>query len=190
MNKRIALLGLIAVAMIAHGSASAAPLPTEGVLRAQLRSVVWPDDIVRLSDEYLRRFPKGPVAADAARRSGRAALARNVLQTQDVQLFRTAFVAVARVPALRRDVERAALADAEAALRIAHALHKGPDAPADADRYVGWLQFASSLGNGEASYELALHYRRSAQMPPASRYEARAVEQGFQPPPALDHVRK
>jgi hypothetical protein len=46
------------------------------------------------------------------------------------------------------------------------------------------------LGDEKANYELALHYRREAQPVLAAQYEARAVELGFTPPRALDHVRK
>ena len=52
------------------------------------------------------------------------------------------------------------------------------------------MQYASELGNGIASYELALHYRRTKQPQPAARWEARARELGYTPPTALEHTRK
>jgi hypothetical protein len=52
------------------------------------------------------------------------------------------------------------------------------------------LQYASALGNGIASYDLALHYRRVQQPQLASQFEARARELGYTPPPSLDNVRK
>ena len=61
---------------------------------------------------------------------------------------------------------------------------------AAAARHVGWLQFAARLGSDEAACALALHYRRDAQPLRAARREARAIELGFQPPPALDHRRR
>jgi hypothetical protein len=47
-----------------------------------------------------------------------------------------------------------------------------------------------ALGNGIASYELALHYRAYAQPLLAAQFEARARELGYVPPPTLDNVRK
>ena len=57
-------------------------------------------------------------------------------------------------------------------------------------RYEGWLQFAVALGNGIASYELALHFRSTGQPLLASQFEARARDLGYTPPPDLDNVRK
>jgi hypothetical protein len=55
---------------------------------------------------------------------------------------------------------------------------------------VGWLQLASLLGDDRASYELALHFRRTDQLVLAARYEAVALALGYQPAAGLDHVRK
>jgi hypothetical protein len=52
------------------------------------------------------------------------------------------------------------------------------------------MQYAAELGNGIASYELALHYRRLDQPQPAARWESRARELGYNPPPSLEHYRK
>ena len=52
------------------------------------------------------------------------------------------------------------------------------------------MQFAAELGNGIASYELALHFRRRNQPQPAARWEARARELGYTPPASLEHYRK
>jgi hypothetical protein len=57
-------------------------------------------------------------------------------------------------------------------------------------RFEGWLQYAVALGNGIASYELAVHYRALGQPLLASQFEARARELGYTPPPDLDNVRK
>ena len=57
-------------------------------------------------------------------------------------------------------------------------------------RYVGWMQYAAALGHAEASYELAVWYRKSSLPALAAPYEARAEELGFKPPPTLDHIRK
>ena len=47
-----------------------------------------------------------------------------------------------------------------------------------------------ALGNGIASYELALHFRNTGQPLLAAQFEARARELGYTPPPDLDNVRK
>ena len=52
------------------------------------------------------------------------------------------------------------------------------------------MQYAAALGNAEASYELAVYYRKASLPALAAPYEARAEELGFKAPPALDHVRK
>ena len=57
-------------------------------------------------------------------------------------------------------------------------------------RYEGWMQYAAALGNGIASYRLALYYRRQAQPQLASQYEALARSLGYTPPPSLDNQRK
>jgi hypothetical protein len=44
--------------------------------------------------------------------------------------------------------------------------------------------------NGIASYELALHYRRTGKALLAAQFESRAQERGYTPPPSLDHFRK
>ncbi len=60
----------------------------------------------------------------------------------------------------------------------------------DPNRFEGWMQFASALGNGIASYELALYYRGQDQPLLAAQFESRARELGYTPPPTLDHYRK
>jgi hypothetical protein len=52
------------------------------------------------------------------------------------------------------------------------------------------MQLSAGLGNGIASYELALHYRRTGQALLAAQFESRARELGYTPPPSLDHFRK
>jgi TPR repeat protein len=69
-------------------------------------------------------------------------------------------------------------------------LHGEQGVTSDLNRYAGWLQYATMLGNRDASYELAVHYRRQDQPVLASLYETRAIEMGYNPPRWLDHVRK
>lgn len=189
MLKNVVALCLAAAA-VCTVPARAAEQTSEDTLRVRLQSAVWPADIVRLSGEYRSRFPQSDFRASADALGYRAAEAMRALESKDVRLFRSAFTTPPETASLREDLRRAALADSQAALRIAHAHRDGAGLPADPNRYVGWLQYAANLGNDEASYELAVHYRRNAQIPLASLYEARAVELGYVLPRELDHFRK
>ena len=169
--------------------ALSAPLPAEAALRQDLQDARWPADIVRASERYIASYPQGPSAAaarsmlDLARQSVRA-LDRNV------RLYRGDFQESASAAA-NDDMRKAALADREAALHVAHMIRDHESGVVyDVNRYVGWLQFASALGSGPASYELAVHYRKADQPALASPYELRAEELGFKAPPSLDNVRK
>lgn len=168
-------------------SAASAQGAGEAALRGQLNEATWPAEIVRLAEDYLQRFPAGPAAAQARLLHDRAGQAAQAIARSEVKLYRGAFEPPHATPDTRRELRRAALGDPDAAWRIARA---SPHDGGDDHRYVGWLQFAAMLGSDGASYELALHYRRRGQPALAARYEARAIELGFTPPPALDHVRK
>lgn len=173
------------------GAAAQGSVEGEGALRQELQQAVWPADIVRLADQYLTRYPSGAWAGDASALRERAGLTAVVLKRNDVRLYRTAFQHTDADEAVHEDLRRAALGDAPAAVRLARRYQRGDGGlPQDANRYVGWLQYASMLGDERASYELALHFRRDAQPVLAAKYEARAVELGFTPPRDLDHIRK
>jgi hypothetical protein len=185
-----AVLGLSLVFGAALAATPAAA-DTEGELRQELQQAVWPADIVRLADQYLSRYPASDWAGSASALRERAGVTMVVLRRNDVRLFRSAFRPATDATAVQDDLRRAALGDSGAAVRIAH-LHVRGDAgmAQDMNRYVGWLQYASMLGDDRASYELALHFRRESQPVLAAKYEARAVELGFTPPRDLDHIRK
>ncbi|MBX3604904.1 MAG: hypothetical protein KF788_06520 [Piscinibacter sp.] len=189
MFRRVIAAAGLCSAMLA-GSVTAAPDP-EALLREEVLAATWPADIVRLAGDYRRRFPRAPGAGDVAARGAAAARARAALETKDVNLPRDAFVAAAALPALRADAERALLADAAAAGRIAHAYRDGgADVAAEPLRYLAWLHYAAALGGPEANYELSRHYRDQGQMPMAAKYQSRAVELGVVLPRELDSVRK
>jgi hypothetical protein len=175
--------------MLLAGIAAAAP-DSEASLREQVLSATWPDDVVRLASDYRYRFPRGASADVVAARGKSAARARQALASKDVNLSRNAFAAAAGAPALRADAERALLADADAALRIAQAYRDGQNAQAEPGVFVGWLHYAAALDGPEANYALSLHYRQQGQMAMAAKYQSRAVELGFVLPRELDSVRK
>jgi len=48
-----------------------------------------------------------------------------------------------------------------------------------------WLRFAAELGNGIASWELAEIYNHGGQLGDAVRFEKKALDLGYRPPPRL-----
>jgi hypothetical protein len=170
---------LLPLAVSAAASTEAAPEPA---LRAAAEQALWPADIVRAADRYLAAHPGSPAAAEIAASRERAAAAAEVVARRDLAIYRTAFLPTDAGQA--GELRRAALGDREAALRLARA------AAGTEPRRIGWLQYAAALGHDGASYELALHYRRTGQPLLAARYEAHALALGWRPAASLDHVRK
>jgi hypothetical protein len=110
-----------------------------------------------------------------------------ILRRNDVKLFRSAFQPGSGTAA--DELLKAGRGDKDAAARLGRA-HGRASPQFDVGRYEGWMQYAAALGNGIASYELALHYRRVEQPLLAAQFEARARELGYTPPPSLDNSRK
>ena len=179
------------VAYAAPTSDTPSRLVTSGASESALHDAVlralWPADIVQRSDDYLRRYPDNPSAADVLAQRQRAAVAAGFLRRSDVELFRAAFVPQSPDGSDVDDLRRAALGDADAAFRLAQ---QPPVLDAVSRRRVGWLQYAALLGNDRAAYALSLYYRRASQPSLAAQFETRAVALGFQPPVGLDHARK
>lgn len=158
----------------------------------RLSTVAWPAEVVQLADAFLKAHPDSKRASGALVARNGAAEALRLLQRGDVRLFKSAFQMPAGIEDdQRRDLLRAGRGDKDAAARMAR-LQKARNAglPNWINRYEGWLQLAAALGNGIASYELALHYRAQDRPLLASQWESRARELGYTPPPTLDNVRK
>lgn len=165
----------------------AADVDSEPALLATFQQAVWPGDIVRSAEAYLRRYPDSPEAARVESARARAAESWKLVRSNEVSLYRAAFAY--DDDEIAQQLREAALGDRRAAVRLAHA--QSPDADSrSALRYVGWLQYAALLGDERASYELALYFRRTDQPLLAARYEAHAVALGYEPLAALDHSRK
>lgn len=158
---------------------------------AELEAGLWPADVLRMAEEYLRRYPHSPrIGSVQVSREG-AGEAVRALRGSEVRLYRSAFQPKTAQPLWLAEWRKAARGDKDAAARIARAYLNGAgDIAPDSNRYEGWLQYAAALGNGIASYELAVWYRRQGQPVPAAQYEARSRELGYTPPPTLDHYRK
>ncbi len=164
----------------------------EKTLWKQVEDSAWPSDVIKLCDSYLKQYPQSKLAPAATVAREGAGDAAKAMQRNDVRLYRSAFNGKSEMPASWwRDIRKAARGDKDAAARLAHMYKNGEDGLSqDMNRYEGWLQFSSALGNGIASYELALFYRNQDQPLLAAQYETRARELGYTPPPTLDHYRK
>ena len=87
----------------------------------------------------------------------------------------------------RVDQQSALAGDKDAAVRVARMFQRGTNGvPRDERRMVQWLRRASDLKHGSASYELYLYYLERGLDREALRYEKRALDQGYTPPPRLD----
>ena len=189
---RSAWAGLLVAALGASAPAYAVPAvpQDEPALAVAWQGALWPADIALLAGEYLRLYGHSAQAAGIARIRDAAQRTADLLRTQDVRLYRTAFEAGHGAAASLlssddlEDRRRAALGDAEAAWRQSQLW------PAGHARRLGWLHLAELLGNGRAAYELALHYRRDDRPLLAARHEAQAQALGYLQPYALDHARK
>jgi hypothetical protein len=163
----------------------------EEVELKKLEQLAWPNDVVQLAEMFLEVRPQSRFAAgvQVARDGARSAV--KALKRNDVRLYRAAFAVSDEMPAeQRQDVLRCGRGDKDAAARMAERFRSFGSSSATQSRYEGWLQFAVALGNGIASYELALHFRGTGQPLRASQFESRARDLGYTPPPDLDNVRK
>jgi hypothetical protein len=154
---------------------------------SQLEAAFWPGDVARLAEDFLTHHARSRLAGSAqvAREGAREAAV--ILRRNDVKLFRSAFQPGGVVAA--DELLKAGRGDKDAAARLGRAHGRGSQL-LDVGRFEGWMQYAAALGNGIASYELALHYRRVEQPLQAAQFEARARELGYTPPPSLDNSRK
>ena len=138
-----------------------------------------------------QRYPASRLIGGAQVAREGAADAVKALRSNEVKLYRSAFQPKTTVARWLAEWHKAARGDKDAAARIARAHLRGDgDIAADQNRYEGWLQYAAALGNGIASYELAVFYRRQGQPTPAAQYETRARDLGYTPPTSLDNQRK
>jgi hypothetical protein len=157
----------------------------------ELDANLWPADIVKLAESFLQKFPASRLVGGAQVAREGASDGAKALRSSEVKLYRSAFQPRTTAERWLAEWHKAARGDKDAAARIARAHLRGDgDIAADPNRYEGWLQYAAALGNGIASYELAVYYRRQGQPTPAAQYETRARDLGYTPPLSLDNQRK
>lgn len=186
--------GRFRLAARADAGAPGAPTFTaeaEAKLWAELQQLSWPADIFRVAGDFIGRFPDSQLRGSAEVSREGARQAAEALANRDVRLYRSAFQPNTELALVIDDIRKAARGDKDAAARIARMYERGQNGlPVDQNRYEGWMQFASALGNGIACYELALYYRRFRQPMLAGQFEARSRELGYTAPRALDNLRK
>ena len=157
---------------------------------AKLEAALWPPDVAKLGAEFLKTHPDSKLAGSAQVARDGAQEAAQILRRNDVRLYRSAFQLGPDLAAERAgDVVKAGRGDKDAAARLGRTYSRD-SSRFDTSRFEGWMQYAAALGNGIASYDLALHYRRTDQPLLASQFEARARDLGYTPPPSLDNTRK
>lgn len=183
---------VVALACVAGGVSAGPTTAVDGevALRQSMQQAMWPADIARLSGDYLKLYPRGSAVETARALHVRANETVRVLSHNDVRLYKNAFMPGAVPQEVSVEIRKAALGDQAAAIRLAHQYRLTDRSPRGISRYVGWLQFAATLGSEEAAYELAVYFRQSDQPALAAQYEARAVALGYKLPTVLDHIRK
>jgi hypothetical protein len=189
----------VRVATPAPSPVAAAPEPglpvrNEAADLAALDAALLPREVFNLASEFLKNHPRSRLAGSATVARLGAEEARSRLALPEVTLTAAAFERPGNATAeLLSELAKAARGDKDAAARIGRSF-----APSElfgmtrtnTTRYEGWMRYATALGNGIASYELALFYRRNGQPLYAAQYEARARALGYTPPPSLDQSRK
>jgi hypothetical protein len=175
--------------------------PTEAGDWRKLEAALWPAEVARLAADYLKAWPESRLAGSAQVARDGANDAAQILRRNDVRLYRGAFQGGTELPPDRAaDLAKAGRGDKDAAARLGRWYSRQTSSAGgygnsygssnDNSRYEGWMQYAAALGNGIASYDLALYYRKADQPLLAAQYEARARDLGYTPPPSLDNSRK
>jgi hypothetical protein len=184
---------ILALSAVIHAPSSMAAdlgAPEQAINQAMVEAI-WPADMAKAAAQYEAAYPHGAQIeeAHALRRKAEASMLR--LMRSDIMVYRSTVMDAASDKAQAPLVRLAMLGDGDAALKLAHQAAKPASGRyAASGRYVGWLQWATSVGNEKAAYELALHFRAQGQPLYASQYEAKAVALGYVPPPVLDHSRR
>ncbi|MCK9381107.1 MAG: caspase family protein [Sulfuritalea sp.] len=143
-----------------------------------------PARLIRLCEEFERDFPGSEFSQQI---KVNIIGARQALESQrSAGLSSDLFDEPAGDKGYRDDLIKALRGDKDAAHRIAIAYRDGTSGVvANPRRTEQWLRFAAELGNGIASWELSEIYNQSGQVGDAARFEKKALDLGYRPPPRL-----
>lgn len=143
-----------------------------------------PSRLIRLCEEFERDFPGSEFSQQLNVSIAGAREARD--SQRAAGLTGDLFEEVTGDKGYRDDLIKSLRGDKDAAHRIAIAYRDGSSGvAANPRRTEQWLRFAAELGNGIASWELAELYNQSGQVGDAARFEKKALDLGYRPPPRL-----
>lgn len=150
----------------------------------EIQTALRPASLIVLCEQFERDFP----ASQFTHQVGVvAASARQALEIQrSAGLSGDFFEDAVGDSAYRENLRKAVRGDKDAAYGIALAYKTGT-AGVDASlrRMEQWLHFSAELGSGVASWELAEIYNRDGFIADVARFEKKALDLGYQPPPRL-----
>lgn len=149
-----------------------------------LQHTLKPAAVLKACEDFERDFPHSRYGA--ALRDIQAGAENALAAQRTARLASDALEEEAGDADYRAQLGQALRGDGNAAHRIAAMYDSGSNGlPQHPRRQEQWLQFAAELGSAAASWHLAAILNRAGQWSDAAKYEQRATDQGYQPPPRL-----
>jgi len=149
-----------------------------------IQTTLRPARLIRLCEDFERDFPASEFSQQIR------VIIAGARQAADSQrsagLSSDLFEESVGDKGYRDDLVKALRGDKDSAHRIAVSYREGSaGVAANPRRTEQWLRFAAELGNGIASWELSEIYNHSGQLGDAVRFEKKALDLGYRPPPRL-----
>ena len=145
-----------------------------------------PKLLVRLCREFKRDYPGAkytPEVEKILRGAQRALRSQLAAELADDTLE-----ILAEETHVRDDLIKALRGDKDSAYRVATMYREGSNGLLKNERRAEqWLKFSAELGSAIASWQLAEIYLATGQQADAAKYEHRAIELGYVPPPRLSN---
>lgn len=178
-----------------HGNASLVARPAKSKsAKAHSMEERWsailktipPKLLVSLCREFKRDYPEAKYTPEAEKILKGA---RRALKSQlTAELADDTLEMLAEEIHVRADLIKALRGDKEAAYRVATMYREGSNGLLKNERRTEqWLKFSAELGSAVASWKLAEIYLSTGQQADAAKYERRAIELGYEPPPRLSN---